>query len=205
VGPGLEHLEFRGVSPDFQLIFCCFPWVLVISSLFCIDHRVEFRVYLLVSKWCVVVSGGGLPKSVCVYLLSVRACVEPEAGERDKVGCISLILCLSFGERCLLWSVDGENIDLMSLVFVVVCDAQSWRTCLMLASRLLLRLGVVLGCERSFLVRFGCVPCVVSVGFGLRLGAVPFFGLVVLLLLFIVVALPRDVLLAMNCCVSGAV
>jgi len=50
VGPGLHHLEFRGVSPDFQLNFGCFLRVVFIVPLFCIDHCVEFRFFLLVSK-----------------------------------------------------------------------------------------------------------------------------------------------------------
>jgi len=54
---------------------------------------------------------------------------------------------------------------MVSLVFVVVCDAQGGVIFLMLASRPLLRQGVGLACERSFLVRFGCVPVVVFLGF----------------------------------------
>jgi len=68
---------------------------------------------------------------------------------------------------------------------VVVCDAQSLGKFLMLASRLLLRQGVVLGFERSFLVGFRCVPCVRIVGIGLHFGGVTFFCLVVLLLAFL--------------------
>jgi len=64
--------------------------------------------------------------------------------------------------------MDGENHDLMNLVFVVVCDAQACGTFLMLVSRLLPRPGVGAGCERSFLVRFGSVPFVRVVGVGLR-------------------------------------
>jgi len=67
--------------------------------------------------------GGVLSESMC-FLLSVRVGVETEAVERDRVGSIPC-LCVSLAELCLFLSVDGVNNDLMSLVSVMVCDAQA--------------------------------------------------------------------------------
>jgi len=55
------------------------------------------------------------------------------------------------------------------------------------------------GLRTLILGGFRCVPCVRIMGVGLRFGAVTCFWLVVLLLLFIFVAMPRDVLVSMNC------
>jgi len=111
------------------------------------------------------------------------------------------------GELGLRLLVNDENHCLMNLMGVVVCDAQAWRTFLMLVWRLFVRRGVDLGCERSFLVRFCSVPFVRIVGFGLRFGTVTCFSLVVFdwFFLSVVIALPRNALVAMNFGMAGVV
>jgi len=74
----------------------------------------------------------------------------------------------------------------------------------MLVWRLLPRPGVDVCCERSFLVRFCSVPLVRVVGVGLRFGAVTCYSLMVFFFLCVVViALPRNALVAMNWGMAG--
>jgi len=74
----------------------------------------------------------------------------------------------------------------------------------MLVWRLLPRPGVDVGCERSFLVRFCSVPFVRVVGVGLRFGTVTCYSLMVFFFLCVVViALPRNALVAMNWGMAG--
>jgi len=76
----------------------------------------------------------------------------------------------------------------------------------MLVSRLLPRPGVDAGCERSFLVRFCCVPFVRIVDVGLGFGTVTCCSLSVFFFLSVVViALPRNALGAMNWGMVGVV
>jgi len=100
--------------------------------------------------------------------------------------------------------VDSEDHYLMNLVRVVVCVTQAWITFLMLVSRLLPMPGVDASCERSFLVRFGSIPLVRIVGVGLRFGTVTCYSLMVFFFLcVVVVALPRNALVAMNLEMAG--
>jgi len=65
VGPGLEHLEFCGESPDFHFNPWCFSFVVFTSPpRFGADGSFDFHVYLFASNWVGCYQVGDLPEGV---------------------------------------------------------------------------------------------------------------------------------------------
>jgi len=134
VGPGLEHLEFYGESADVQFNSECFSLVVYTSSpfQFGVDRSVDFRVYLLASKWVRGYQVAVLPEGVVfcclwasVLILRLVVCGRVWCTRVTELGVLCALCMLGVDELGLLFSVDGENHCLMNVMCVVVCDAQT--------------------------------------------------------------------------------